>query len=226
MKIIRTGPLSVNTLIVPLTGNKVFVVDAAACRFSRDENVISRYLESEKLEPVAFIFTHGHFDHVSGLSFLHSVYPDSDIAIHKEDSAMIGEASESIQGISLGQMGFDIFLPYVSNLPDPTHFLEDGKNLSEIFAPEDDELKSAFSKWKVIHTPGHTSGCVCLYNSCDKVLISGDTLFYRSWGRTDLYGGSEPQIMKSLEKLSGIVTDDTAVYPGHDYSGFLFKDRF
>ncbi|MBQ2527414.1 MAG: MBL fold metallo-hydrolase, partial [Spirochaetales bacterium] len=68
--------------------------------------------------------------------------------------------------------------------------------------------------FRVLHTPGHTGGSICLYSQEDKVLFSGDTLFRHSYGRTDL-GGSEEQIMKSLRRLLSL-PEDTTVYPGHD----------
>ena len=79
------------------------------------------------------------------------------------------------------------------------------------------------SQWKVIHTPGHSPGSVCYYNEKEKLLISGDTLFdYGGYGRTDMIGGDEALIQKSLSELKRIVKSGTKVYPGHDSFGFLF----
>ena len=81
--------------------------------------------------------------------------------------------------------------------------------------------------WKVIHTPGHTPGSICLYNKAFNnekgALISGDTLFdYGGYGRTDMAGGDEAQIMHSLELLRQTIPAGTLVYPGHDSFGFSF----
>lgn len=206
---IQTGPFGVNTYLVELTEKKCFIVDPAACKFTRDTEKFSAYLDSLGLSPVAVVLTHGHFDHVSGLKFLREKYPDIPIYIHKEDSAMIGAASGELQGPGLEAMGFEAFIPAVSGLPEATDFLTDGKML--------------FEEWRVIHTPGHTKGCCCLYNEKEKMLISGDTLFYGTWGRTDLPGGSEVEIMHSLVALKEKIPGDTKVYPGHDYFGFEFS---
>lgn len=226
IKLLQTGPLGVNTLIVPLVNGKVFVVDPASCAFSDDETAVSRYLAQEQLDPVAIVLTHGHFDHVSGLPFLSKTYPNIQIVIHREDAEMIGAASERLQGSMLSQMGFSVFLPSVTDLPAPTGFLEAEKTLADCIQTEDEAVKNALSCWKVFHTPGHSRGSCCLYNETEKLLISGDTLFYQSWGRTDLYGGSESQIQASLRGLVKKVPSDTRVYPGHDYSGFPFTELF
>ncbi|MBQ7159972.1 MAG: MBL fold metallo-hydrolase [Treponema sp.] len=226
IKLLQTGPLGVNTFIVPLAKDKVFVVDPASCAYSGDERIVSRYLAQEKLEPLAIVLTHGHFDHVAGLPFLSKTYPDIQIVIHKDDAEMIGADSGRLQGQSLAQMGFYDFTKSVSLLPEPTSFLEANKTLADCIKTDDEGVKVALSLWEVLHTPGHTRGSCCLYNETEKLLISGDTLFFQSWGRTDLYGGSESQIRQSLRYLAKTVTDDTRVYPGHDDIGFLFAENY
>ena len=136
IKLLHTGPLGVNTLIVPLAERYVFVVDPASCAFCDDENIVASYLAQEKLEPVAIVLTHGHFDHVAGLPFLRKVYPNIPILIHKDDAEMIGADSGRLQGASLAQMGFYDFTPSVTNLPEPTAFLQDGKTLADALPAE------------------------------------------------------------------------------------------
>ena len=81
--------------------------------------------------------------------------------------------------------------------------------------------------WKVLHTPGHTPGSICLYKADGGdegrgLLISGDTLFdYGGYGRTDMYGGDEVEIQKSLARLHREIPAGTLVYPGHDNFGFM-----
>lgn len=226
LHLMRTGALAVNTCIVPLAGDKVFVVDPADCRFSHDEGSVVSYLASKNLTPAAVVLTHGHFDHVSGLPFIKKSFPGIPIAIHKEDAAYIGAQSEQTQGESLRQIGFYEFLPFVANLPEATAFLEDGKSLAQVFADcgFDDDTKNALAQWEVLHTSGHTQGSCCLYNKDELTLISGDTLFYQSWGRTDLPGGNERLIHRSLAKIAGHCEKETRVYPGHDHAGFTLNE--
>ena len=83
---------------------------------------------------------------------------------------------------------------------------------------------SQFFGWKVLHTPGHSPGSICLYNKAQNALISGDTLFaYGNYGRTDMYGGDESSIIHSLSRLKDEISYDTLVYPGHDSFGFEFN---
>ncbi|MBR1722584.1 MAG: MBL fold metallo-hydrolase [Treponema sp.] len=225
---LHTGPLAVNTLIVPICENKVFVVDPANCDFSHDRKALVSYLEENKLEPIAIVLTHGHFDHISGIPPIIEAYPSIPIAIHRADAKYLGEAAGEIQGLSLGQMGFTEFLPYVADLPDAKYFLQDEKSLADTFASLNfsDEIKTALKNWTVLHTPGHTPGSVCLYNEAESILISGDTLFYRSWGRTDLAGGNESRIHESISKIMSLCDENAKVYPGHERVNFLLKNTF
>ena len=87
---------------------------------------------------------------------------------------------------------------------------------------DNDEISLGNSKIRVIHTPGHTMGGICLYS--DGVLISGDTLFYRSIGRTDFKGGNFSTLKDSILKLYKL-PDNTIVYPGHGCSTILGEEK-
>ena len=76
----------------------------------------------------------------------------------------------------------------------------------------------------VLHTPGHTEGSVCLLAESERLLFTGDTLFAGSWGRTDLPGGSDDQMIDSLARLSALATD-LRVLPGHGRPSTIDDER-
>jgi len=86
------------------------------------------------------------------------------------------------------------------------------------FLKDGDEIKIADSVLEVLHTPGHTKGSICLLDQ--DFIFTGDTLFKDGYGRTDLPGGSQEELEKSLEKLKKILRPGITVYPGH---GEIFK---
>lgn len=80
-------------------------------------------------------------------------------------------------------------------------------------------------EFQVIHTPGHTSGGICLYCKEYKMLFSGDTIFRRTWGRTDLPTGSFPDIIHSITNKLMILPEDTIIYPGHGKSTMVKEEE-
>ncbi len=219
--LLHTGPLDVNTYLVNVFENRVLVVDPADCSFCGDCGKVYSFLQKNKLSPLAILLTHGHFDHVAGLPFLKEKYPHTPILIHADDAAYLGENSAAAHERILYAMGFDEFLPSVTNLPKADAFLQNGKTLEESLSPfiadsnDKNKVLTSRSKWRIIHTPGHTPGSVCLYNKEEEILLSGDTLFHGSWGRTDLAGGNENQMQQSLALLEDLCGNTVLLYAGH-----------
>ena len=224
LTILRTGPLGVNTYIVPLAGDTVYIVDPAACALSGDETKITAWLKEHKKEPHAIILTHGHFDHILGLPILKRAYPACPIAVHKDDACLLGGTSAQIESLRL--MGIEAIARTLRDMPrcDITFF--GGETLEEIIPCEDGGVSAFLSKWKIVHTPGHTPGSVCLYSAERNELISGDTVFYRSCGRTDLPGGDERTMYTSLALIKKEIPPNTLVYPGHDAYGFPLSENY
>lgn len=236
---LQTGPLDVNTYIVPLAGRAVLIVDPAACAFSGDEHSVVQYLDERDLIPVGILLTHGHFDHVCGLKELRKSFAHIPIAIHKADAECVGANSALAHEENVGELGFfeKDLLETVTALPEADFFLAEGDTLDTVFSaeyiiaaftgdgpPDVEAVLNELSHWKVLHTPGHSRGSVCFYNSNDGILISGDTIFYQSYGRTDLRGGNEAQIKKSLVRIFEELPQDTRVFPGHGMFGFALKE--
>ena len=90
---------------------------------------------------------------------------------------------------------------------------------------EDDLIHIGNIEFKVIHTPGHTSGGTCLYCEKEKMLFSGDTMFHGTWGRTDVPTSSFVSIIKSITEKLLVLPDETIVYPGHGKSTRIIEEK-
>ena len=142
---------------------------------------------------MAVLLTHGHFDHIIGVPEVKRAFHLPVYASETED-AMLADTSLNLSCHLLGKQ---------------TSFHAD------VLVRDGDELELLGYKWKVIATPGHTSGSVSYYIPQEGVLLSGDTLFYESYGRTDLATGSSSDITDSLLNKLFVLPEDTMVYPGH-----------
>lgn len=217
---LQTGVFGVNSYILPLDGDsysgQALVVDPAACKLSGDASKITGFLAEKKLSCKAILLTHAHFDHVMGISEIKAVFPEAKVYIHEAEASELGCGERNKAAGPMNTSILDFFemtpvLDGVVNQPAADVLLRGGEIL--------------FDDWKVLYTPGHSQGSVCYYNEKKGLLISGDTMFYHSWGRTDMYGGNEREIYKSLSEIRKIVKAGTKVLPGHDHFGFNIEEN-
>jgi hydroxyacylglutathione hydrolase len=136
------------------------------------------------------INTHCHFDHIGGNGY----FTEADVAIHEIDAPVIEKG--------------DVVASYADFFDGKIHPRPVERKLRE-----GDEIAFAGMTFKVIHTPGHTPGSICLYNGDKGILFSGDTVFSDGVGRTDMPGGDDDAMAGSLEKISKL--DVKQMLPGH-----------
>ncbi|MDJ0766252.1 MAG: MBL fold metallo-hydrolase [Myxococcota bacterium] len=159
-----------------------------------DQDKIFSIVEKHDVKIKYIINTHGHFDHTSG----------NDAAIKRTGAQLLIHEGDAKKLGSLTSSFFSRVLVGGKGSPRATMLLKDG-----------DIVEIGSLKLKVIHTPGHTHGSICLYTKGH--VFTGDTLFTEGMGRTDLPGGSMKQIMNSIKNKILALPDATVVWPGHHY---------
>ncbi len=145
----------------------------------------------------ALLLTHGHIDHTGGAGAIEAEY-GSQVLVHPDDDFLTLHPAEQLRRM------FGMEPPGSYELPESFGHLEDGLVL---------EL-GGFSI-ETRHTPGHTPGHCCFYIEEEGALFSGDQLFAGSVGRTDLPGGSTPDLLRSMAEKVLVLDDDVRVLPGH-----------
>ena len=191
------GELSTNCYIVAdeITKNAL-LIDAP----DNAEHIIT-YLTEKGLNLKYILLTHGHFDHMLAMNDIKDK-TNADICIHKMDEKYLTDGRLNLSA--------DFYPNCCFYLPDRA--LEDGDII------EMDSLSV-----KVLHTPGHTEGSVCYL--CDNILMSGDTLFLSSVGRTDFPLGDFDSEIRSINEKLMPLADEIKVYPGHGFSTTIGKER-
>ena len=192
------NPIQENTYVVWDDTKECAVIDAGNST-PKEDAALDGFLAEHGLKPVLAVNTHGHFDHVLGVEHLRKTY-GIPFALSGKDKFLLDNAApgSSIFGVKVGAM------PSIDLDLDTT-----------------DEVRFGHTALKIIPTPGHTPGSVCLL--CETVLFSGDTLFAGSYGRTDFLGGSSRDMAASLKRLS-MLPPETRVLPGHGPSSTIEEE--
>jgi len=189
------GLLSTNCYVVVGDNNEALVIDPGAV----DKNLFD-YVKDAGLNVKYIVNTHGHVDHIGGNSPLHDL-TGAPICISKKDEAYLSKDPKS----------YVHFNPKFIN------------STADRYLQEGDELTFGGLTAKIIETPGHSLGGLCVI--LPGVVFVGDTLFNGSIGRTDLADGSFPTIIESIQQKLFLLPDETIVYPGHMSETTIGKEK-
>ncbi|WP_027399663.1 MBL fold metallo-hydrolase [Anaerovorax odorimutans] len=188
LKNFMSGPLSVNCYIVADEETKKgFMVDPGGYN-----QLMVNFIKENQIELEYIILTHGHGDHIGGVTAYLDEHPHCKLVACKHEAELLRNPNMNFSAETCG-------VPITLN---PNILVDDG-----------DKLSVGKMELTFYHTPGHTKGGMCIL--VDNYLFSGDTLFAQSIGRTDLYGGSYKEIKDSIRNKLFVLPDDTQVYPGH-----------
>lgn len=197
------GPIETNTYFV-CSQNEAIIVDPAW----DGERLVRDFQQAHpSVRIVGIVCTHGHADHVGGVAGARRVLGEGvPFMIAEDDAAFMAGAIESMKDM----WGYEFEMP-----PAPDRLLHEG-----------DQVAFGNVSLQVIATPGHTPGGIVLFCAArtGNVAFVGDTLFPGSHGRTDLAGGDEAAILRSLSKLAHMLPPDTVCLTGHGPSTTMARE--
>ena len=159
--------------------------------------------EKQGLKLKYIALTHGHYDHADYVELYKASFPKAQLVCHADEVRVLTDPEANVS----------MLLGLIRSYPAP-----------DLTVDEEVTLTLGGLTFKVIHTPGHTPGSICLYCESEKTLFTGDTLFVGGYGRTDFKYGSLADLTASLRRLTAL-PEDTEFYSGHGEAGRLCRER-
>lgn len=192
LKTFTFNPFQQNSYLIYDDEGTAYLIDAGNSNTSENE-ILKKFIEEKKLNLKRFLLTHAHIDHILGARFIldtYGVLPE----MHEKEIFFIDRMAQSgaMYGISVDQA------------PMPKVFIKEG-----------DKITLGKYEFDCLLTPGHSPGSISFYNKENKLLISGDVLFYGSIGRSDLPMGDHETLINSIKGKLLVLEDDVKVYSGH-----------
>ena len=199
IKLLTVGPFAANCYIVGSTStNQGMIIDPGA-----DAGTIMRTVQQTGLSISIIVITHAHMDHVGAIREVQQK-TNAQFAIHEAEKGFVFSTPM--------RMLTSIGVSPVKSPPRPDRLLKNG-----------DLIDLGDLHFKVLYTPGHSSGGICLLGH--GVVFSGDTLFKLGIGRTDFPGMSHERLMNSIREKLMVLPDETIVYPGHGPATTIGDER-
>lgn len=194
--------LQVNTYVLNDETLNTVIIDPA-CQTKHEKDMLSDYILSCKLNPVAICLTHGHVDHIVGINYCLQKY-SIPFQMHRGDSFLLKMATET--GLMFGLQA--------DSVSPPEKYIEDG-----------DKIYFGNSMLEAIHVPGHSPGSIVFHSSSDGFIIAGDVLFCGSIGRSDFPGGNYEILIEGIKQKLLTLPPSTIVYPGHGPSTTILAEH-
>lgn len=183
------GGVGTNCYIVRKEGSdRCVVIDPGD-----DGKQLAGFIKDNGLVLEDILLTHGHFDHIMGVSDLMSELGGR-LCVLEEEKELLEDAGLNVSAMA-GAGSVSLF--------------------ADIFLKDGQDYETAGMKFTVIHTPGHTRGSCCYYMKEEALLFSGDTLFFESIGRSDLPTGNGNTLIQSLREKVLTLPEEVKVFPGH-----------
>lgn len=192
IKSFEFSPIQENTYLLYNEFNECIIIDPG-CYYDDEKDELVQFINKMNLKPGMLLNTHCHLDHVFGNKFLAEKFGLT-LHIHENEKPVLAFASAS---------GLMYNLPF------------DNYTGDFIFMKENEVLRMGKDELRILFTPGHSPGSVSFYCEKQHFVVSGDALFYRSIGRTDLPLGDHEQLISSIKEKLLTLPPETMVYSGH-----------
>lgn len=184
------GDNETNCYLVYLDKSKEAVIIDPGC----SDNLLLEYIKLNKIKVKYILLTHGHFDHIQGIDMIKSINKSAKIYASYNEKNILLNPSLNLSGV---------FSSENTSISDYTRITSSGKLDINNFNIE------------VIFMPGHTLGGLAYYFKDEKILFSGDSIFYHSIGRTDFPTGDYNILINSVRNVLSMMDGDVLIYPGH-----------
>ena len=182
---------------------EAFVLDPC-CR----PDAVRAFAEENGITVKYLILSHGHYDHVCALDAYLPLFPGVPLLCHAEEVRVLTDIDANVSAL----------FGHPRTFPTPDTTLADGQTV--VLGDSD-----TAAVWRVLHTPGHTPGCICLYNEAGKTMLTGDTLFADGgFGRYDFKYGDVQMLGRSLRRLLSM-DGEIMIYPGHGRSSTIRAEQ-
>ena len=185
------NPIMENTYLLFDETLEAVIIDCGASD-AKEQKQLADFIKEKQLKLMRLLNTHLHFDHVLGNRFIYENYG------LKPEYCREEEALSELKKINA------LFSPVRYEPVEAGHYIE-----------HEEEILFGNTQLKALLTPGHSPGGLCYYSEKDECVFTGDTLFHRDIGRSDLPGGNHKALIDSIQNYLFTLPDSTVVYPGH-----------